>query len=72
MKEIEISKEPIDLYKLLKFGNMVDSGGEAKYVISEGRVFVNGTIETRKRKKIVSGDVVAFGKEKILVQLKRE
>lgn len=72
MKAIEISEEPIELYKILKFGNMVDSGGEAKYVISEGHVLVNGKIETRKRKKIFSGDVIKFGEMKIRVRVKRE
>jgi ribosome-associated protein len=70
MKKIEISEEPIELYKILKLENMVGSGGEAKYVISEGQVIVNGKIETRKRKKIFSGDVVEFGEEKIRVQVK--
>ncbi len=70
MREIEISEEPIELYKILKFENMVDSGGEAKYVISEGQVVVNGKVETRKRKKIFSGDVVEFGEEKIRVRVK--
>ena len=64
------ASEPIELYKILKFVNMVNSGGEAKYVISEGKVFVNGKVETRKRKKIFSGDVVEFGEEKIRVQVK--
>ena len=70
MREIEISEEPIALYKILKFENLVASGGEAKYLISEGQVIVNGTVETRKRKKIFSGDVIEFGKEKIRVQVK--
>ncbi|MGC1403850.1 MAG: RNA-binding S4 domain-containing protein [Thermodesulfobacteriota bacterium] len=70
MREIEISEEPIDLYKILKFENWVDSGGEAKFMISEGQVRVNGKIETRKRKKILSGDVVEFGKNKIRVIVK--
>ncbi|MDX2446429.1 MAG: RNA-binding S4 domain-containing protein [Desulfobacterales bacterium] len=52
MREFEISDEPIELYKILKFENMVNSGCEAKYVISEGQVAVNGEIETRKRQKI--------------------
>jgi len=72
MKTVKISSEPIELYKILKIENMVGSGGEAKYVISEGRVMVNGAVETRKRKKILSGDVVEFGKEKIRVQVKSE
>jgi len=70
MRKIEISEEPIELYKILKFENMVASGGEAKYVISEGYVIVNGKVETRRRKKIFSGDVVEFGEKKILVQVK--
>ena len=70
MREIEISEEPIALYKILKFENMVVSGGEAKQVISEGCVFVNGKVETRKRKKIFSGDVIEFREEKIRVQVK--
>lgn len=70
MQEFEISEEPIELYKILKFKNMVASGGEAKYVISEGRVTVNGKVEARKRKKIFSGDVVEFGEERIRVQMK--
>ncbi len=70
MREFEILEEPIELYKILKFENLVNSGGEAKFVISEGLVKVNGKIETRKRKKIFSGDVVEFGEEKICVQIK--
>ena len=70
MREVGISKEPIELYKLLKFEGMVGSGGEAKHVIAEGLVLVNGEVETRKRKKIVSGDIVEFGNEKICIQLK--
>jgi len=72
MREVEISKEPIELYKILKFEGMVSSGGEAKSVIAEGQVLVNGKVETRKRKKIVSGDTVEFGNEKIRIQLKLE
>ena len=70
MREIEISKEPVELYKILKFEGMVSSGGEAKAVIAEGQVLVNGKVETRKRKKIISGDIVEFGKEKVRIQLK--
>jgi len=70
MRKAEILKEPIELCKMLKFESMVSSGGEAKSVIAEGQVLVNGKIETRKRKKIVSGDIVEFGKEKIRIQLK--
>lgn len=67
MREVEILKEPVELYKILKFESMVASGGEAKFVIAEGMVVVNGEIETRKRKKIIAGDIIEFGDEKILV-----
>lgn len=70
IRDVEISKEPIELYKILKFENLVGSGGEAKFVISEGQVIVNGEVETRKRKKIFSGDVIEFGEDKIRLKLK--
>jgi ribosome-associated protein len=69
MVEIEISKEPIELYKLLKLANIVESGGEAKAVIADGLVLLNGVIETQKRKKILVGDIVEFEGEKISVAL---
>lgn len=69
MKPIEIYREPVELYKLLKFEGLASSGGEAKILIAEGLVVVNGEIETRKRKKIVAGDIVEFAGEKFLVQL---
>lgn len=58
MKEIIITREPVELYKILKFESLVASGGEAKAVIDDGKVLVNGMIETRKRKQIVAGDVI--------------
>lgn len=57
----------IELYKILKRENMAASGGEAKYLISEGMVQVNGEVETRKRRKTVAGDVVECNGEKIMV-----
>ena len=72
MRKVEISEEPIELYKILKFDNMVGSGGEAKFVISEGQVLVNGKVETRKRKKIFSGDIIEFGEAKIRLKIKEQ
>jgi len=69
MKEIEINEQPIQLYKILKFENLLSSGGEAKLVISEGLVKVNGNVETRKRKQINSGDIVEFANEQFLIKL---
>lgn len=69
MLDVEISKEPVELYKILKFEGMVPSGGEAKLVISQGLVLVNGKIETRKRKKISAGDVIEFAGETLRIKL---
>ncbi len=68
MNIVEITKEPVELYKILKFEGMVASGGVAKMAVAEGHVLVNGEVETRKRRKIVSGDMIEFGDEKIQVQ----
>lgn len=61
MRTVSIRNFPVELNKLLKFENLVQSGGEAKTVILEGRVKVNGEVETRIRKKIYKGDIVVFG-----------
>ncbi|EBR1431345.1 TPA: RNA-binding S4 domain-containing protein [Klebsiella pneumoniae] len=58
MKEIVITREPVELFKILKFENLAASGGEAKAMIEDGLVLVNGLVETQKRKKIVSGDII--------------
>jgi len=70
-EDVYIEKEPTELHKILKFENMVRSGGEAKFVISKGLVRVNGEIETRKRKKIMSGDLIEFGVNIIRVVIRR-
>ena len=69
MRNVEIHREPVELYKLLKFEGLVSSGGEAKMLIGEGQVKVNGLVETRKRKKIMAGDVVEFAGETLLIQV---
>ena len=51
----------IELYKLLKVLDLVDSGGQAKMLIEENHVFRNGTLETRKRAKIVRGEEIRVG-----------
>ena len=68
MREVEIIKEPVELYKILKFEGMASSGGEAKLVIEQGQVLVNGKVETRKRKKIVSGDIIEYASEKLSIK----
>ena len=68
-RNVLIPKEPVELYKILKFEAMVGSGGEAKAAVSAGRVLVNAKVETQKRKKILSGDSIEFAGEKITIQL---
>ncbi|MBE0513644.1 RNA-binding S4 domain-containing protein [Sulfurimonas sp.] len=53
-----LKDEHIELYKLLKVLDLVDSGAEAKMVIADGHVRRNGDVELRKRAKIVRGDVI--------------
>lgn len=57
---VTISTQPIELCKLLKIANMVTGGGEAKIVISEGYVSLNGEVEFQKRKKIYKDDIIEF------------
>ena len=69
MRDVEITQEPVELYKILKFEGLASSGAEAKSVVADGLVRVNGTIETRKRKKIVAGDTIEFGDDRIKIRL---
>ncbi len=69
MKTIFINSEAVELYKILKFESLVYGGGEAKTVISGGLVSVNGEVETQKRKKIVSGDVIEFDGQRFSVKV---
>ncbi len=72
MREVVLKKEPVELHKILKFEGMVPSGGVAKLAIESGDVFVNGEVETRKRKKIVAGDVIEFNGESIRMVLQQD
>ncbi|PLX20117.1 MAG: RNA-binding protein [Marinilabiliales bacterium] len=60
--------EHIELIKLLKFTNICGSGGEAKHIVEEGEVKLNGVLESRKRAKIRSGDKIEVFNEVIEVE----
>lgn len=60
MDSIQIRDEFIKLGQALKLAGLVDSGVEAKEVITSGQVKVNGQVEIQRGKKIVDGDVVEF------------
>ena len=67
MKAVEIRDDFIKLGQLLKLADLVSSGVEAKIVIGNGEVKVNGEEETRRGKKIYPQDVVEFHGEEITV-----
>ena len=60
---ITIHSDTIELNQVLKFEGLVCSGGEAKQIINDGLVSVNGETETRKRRKLVHGDSIGFNGE---------
>lgn len=60
METITITTEFIKLQDLMKFADMVSSGGEAKVLIQEGEVSVNGEVCLQRGRKIRPGDVVSF------------
>lgn len=69
MKEIVVKGEYIRLDQLMKLADMVGGGGEAKVVIQDGHVAVNGEIDTRRGRKLRTGDVVEYEGQKCRVVL---
>ncbi|WP_036506100.1 RNA-binding S4 domain-containing protein [Nocardioides sp. URHA0020] len=59
--DVAIRDQSIRLGQFLKLANLVDSGSEAKPVIQDGAVLVNGEVETRRGRQLVLGDVVTLG-----------
>ena len=68
METIGIHSEFIKLDALLKFAALTGTGGEAKLVIGEGLVLVNGEVCTMRGKKIYPGDLVSFGDTELKVE----
>lgn len=67
MRELELKGEYITLQDVLKFTSMASSGGEAKHLILEGMVKVNGETCTMRGKKLRANDVVSFMDEEIKI-----
>ena len=65
MEKINIVTEYIKLDSLLKLAALVGTGGEAKYVISESMVTVNGEVCTQRGKKLHPGDRVVFAENEL-------
>lgn len=68
MEKINIVTEYIKLDSLLKLAALVGTGGEAKYVISEGMVTVNGEVCTQRGKKLRPGDRISFAGNELEIE----
>ena len=65
METIKLKDDFIKLGQALKAANLVEDGVEAKYVIQDGLVSVNGEIDTRRGRKLYDGDIVLFEGQEI-------
>ena len=68
MLTIELREEYIKLGQALKAVGLCESGEDAKFVIQDGLVKVNGQIETQRGKKLVAGDLVEFDGQQIKIE----
>ena len=68
MEVIKLRDDFIKLGQALKAANLVESGVDAKFVIQDGLVKVNGQIETQRGKKLVAGDIVEFDGKTIKIE----
>ena len=66
-REVPIRDETIRLGQFLKLADLIDNGGEAKPLMIQGLVAVNGETETRRGRQLVKGDVVTLGEESVRV-----
>ncbi|MHB1294444.1 MAG: RNA-binding S4 domain-containing protein [Anaerolineae bacterium] len=67
---MEEQEQTIRLDQFMKLTNMVMSGGEAKHVIQDGQVRVNGEVDTRRSRKLHQGDRVEFaGRTEVVASL---
>lgn len=67
MHQIKLREEFIKLGQALKAAGLVDSGVDAKNVILDGKVKVNGAVEVQRGKKLYDGDIVEYKSEKIQI-----
>ncbi|QTE38480.1 RNA-binding S4 domain-containing protein [Mucilaginibacter sp. P25] len=67
MIEFKLEGDFIPMIQLLKAANLVQTGGEAQIVVTEGLVKYNGVVDYRKRLKVKRGDAVEFDGNKIIV-----
>lgn len=65
--EIKLREEYIKLGQALKAANLVESGVDAKFIIQDGLVKVNGQVDTQRGRKLYDGDIVSFDGEEIRI-----
>ena len=68
MEEIVLRDEFIKLGQAITAAGLVESGVEAKIVIQDGEVKVNGVVETQRGKKLFGGEVVEYNGSSILIK----
>lgn len=68
MEIIKLRDEFIKLGQALKAANLVEDGVEAKYVIQDGEVLVNGELDTRRGRKLYDGDVISYHGEEVRIE----
>lgn len=68
MQTIKIKDEFIKLGQVLKATGLVESGVEAKIVIQDGLVTVNGKVETQRGKKLIGGEIVCFNGQEVRIE----
>lgn len=67
MEVIKLREDFIKLGQALKAAGLVENGVDAKFVIQDGLVKVNGSVETQRGKKLIAGDIVEFDGEQIKI-----
>ena len=68
MEVVHLKDGYIKLGQALKAANLVESGADAKAVIQEGLVMVNGEVDTRRGKKLEAGDMVEYNGETVKIE----
>ena len=67
VREVSIRDETIRLGQLLKLADLIDNGADAKPLLMQGLVFVNGELETRRGRQLVKGDVISLGDDAVRI-----
>ncbi|MBS0630824.1 MAG: RNA-binding S4 domain-containing protein [Verrucomicrobia bacterium] len=68
-RAVVVRAVPIELAQFIKFSGLAESGGQAKQLITEGAVSLNGVVVTQKGRKLAVGDRVALNGQTLIVQL---